>query len=166
MPMRLLVTMLCGLLVVPAALAASRAAGDGVLEMRSADVTSLFISGSRGTLWGQVDKGKLVVTDPVAGDGQILVSGAEKTRVQNENVTVYIGNDIHFRVTGGRYRFAFYHATGVDLTAVGVGTGRITGDPIVLDAGDYSVDGGKFVSVPLLEKSFSFGVQPQTPANP
>jgi hypothetical protein len=163
---RLILTLLCGLLVVPAAYAAGRAAGDGVLELRAVNSTSLFISGTRGTLWGQLDRGKLVVTDPIDGDGVILVSGAEKTRPVNENVTVYSGSDLHFRVTGGRYRLAFYHASGVDLTAVGVGTMRVTGDPFAFDTGDYSVDGGKWVSVPLTEKTQPFGVQPQTPQNP
>jgi hypothetical protein len=163
---RLFVILLCGLAAVPAAYAAGRAAGDGVLELRTVNASTLYISGLRGTLWGQLDRGKLVVTDPVDGDGQILVSGAEKTRPLNDNVTVYTGSDIHFRVTGGRYRLAFIKAAGVDLTAVGVGTMRVTGDPTALDTGDYSIDGGKWVSVPLVEKIQPFGVQPQTPANP
>jgi hypothetical protein len=163
---RLFVILLCGLAAVPAAYAAGRAAGDGVLELRAVNASTLYISGLRGTLWGQLDRGKLIVTDPVDGDGQILVSGAEKTRPVNDNVTVYAGTDIHFRVTGGRYRLAFVKAAGVDLTAVGVGTMRVTGDPTVLDTGDYSIDGGKWTSVPLVEKSVPFGVQPQTPQNP
>jgi hypothetical protein len=163
---RLVLILLCGLAAVPAALAADRAAGDGVLELRTVNASTLFISGTRGTLWGQLDKGLLVVTDPVDGDGQIFVSGAEKTRLVNENVTRYSGSDIHFRVTGGRYRLAFYKSVGVDLTAVGVGAVRVTGDPTALDTGDYAVDGGKWIPVPLIERSFTFGVQPQTPANP
>jgi hypothetical protein len=163
---RLFITLLCGLVAAPAALAASQAVGDGVLELRAVNATSLYISGVRGTLWGQLDKGKLVVTDPVDGDGEIFVSGAEKTRLVSENVTVYTGSDIHFRVTGGRYRLAFLKASGVDLTAVGVGTVRVTGDPYALDTGDYSVDGRKWTPVPLVETWFSFGVQPQTPPNP
>lgn len=163
---RLVITLLCGLIVAPAAVAANRAVGDGVLEMRTVNATTLFISGSRGTLWGQLDKGKLVVTDPIDGDGQILVSGAEKTHLVNDSVTVYSGTDLHFRVTGGRYKLAFYKASGIDLTAVGVGTGRITGDPFAFDDGDYAVDGGKWIPVPLIEKPFTFGVQPQTPPNP
>jgi hypothetical protein len=163
---RLVFTLLCGLVAVPAAVAASRAPGDGVLELRTVNVSSLYISGTRGTLWGQLDKGTLVVTDPTIGDGQIFVSGAERTHAVNDNVTRYVGTDIHFRVTGGRYRLAFSKAAGVDLTAVGVGAVRVTGDPTALDTGDYAVDGGKWTPVPLIERSFTFGVQPQTPANP
>jgi hypothetical protein len=167
LPMRrLLLTLLCGLLVVPAAYAARRTAGDGVLELRAVNASSLYIVGARGTLWGQLDHGTLRVTDPVDGDGTILVSGAERTRPVNENVTIYAGTDLHFRVTGGRYRLAFLKASGVDLTAVGVGTMRVTGDPYAVDTGDYSIDGGKWISVPLIEKIQPFGVQPQTPSNP
>jgi hypothetical protein len=43
---------------------------------------------------------------------------------------------------------------------------RVTGDPTALDTGDYALDGGKWIPVPLIERSFTFGVQPQTPANP
>lgn len=163
---RLALILICGLAAVPAAYAASGAVGDGVLELRAVNASSLYIAGVRGTLWGQVDRGRLTVTDPVDGDGQILVSGAERMRPVNENVTVYSGTDIHFRVTGGRYRLAFTKATGVDLTAVGVGAVRVTGDPYALDTGDYSIDGGKWIPVPLFEKSFTFGVQPQTPISP
>ena len=85
---RLCLTLLCGLVAVPAALAASSATGDGVLELKAATGT-VVLTGVRGTVWGQMDKGKLVVTDPVAGDGAIYVSGAENvTPGRTEGVTV------------------------------------------------------------------------------
>ena len=50
-----------------------------------------------------MDKGRLVVTDPIVGDGQVLVSGCG---VQAPGVldgtTVYGGTDMRFRVTGGQ----------------------------------------------------------------
>ena len=85
---RLCLTLLCGLVAVPAALAASYATGDGVLEL--SNVTgNVAVTGSRGTVWGQMSKGKLVVTDPVAGDGVIYVSGAEGVPGKADNVTIY-----------------------------------------------------------------------------
>ena len=78
MPMRrLCLILLCGLVAVPAALAAARATGDGVLELQQGQRHGASSRAPRGTLWGQIDKGKLVVTDPIVGDGQVLVSGAE-----------------------------------------------------------------------------------------
>jgi hypothetical protein len=97
----LYLTLLCGLVAVPAAVAATHATGDGVLEIRSATGT-VVLTGIRGTAWGQMDKGKLIATDPVPGDGAIYVNGAVSvTPGKTEGVTVYAGRDIHFRVTGG-----------------------------------------------------------------
>ena len=166
---RLCLTLLAGLVAVPTAVAASRAAGaagDGVLELRDVNASSASITGTRGTVWGQLHKGKLVVTDPVLGDGQIFVSGAERTHPIDDNVTVYWGTDIHFRVVGGKYKLTFKGpnatsgATGLDLTAVGVGTATLVGDITVDDTGDYARDGGKWIPVPYISRVVPFGVQP------
>jgi hypothetical protein len=153
---RLFVILLASLVVVPAALAAKRAAGDGVLELRSVDgrvVIGKDATPARGLLWGQMDKGKLVVVDPLPGDGQVYVSGWEKKSppLVNDNggtTTVYSGTNLHFRVTGGKYRLVF-DGTGVDLTAIGTGMAYLTGDPNVFDAGYYAVDSGKWVPMPV-----------------
>jgi hypothetical protein len=154
---RLCLTLLCGLVAVPAALAASYATGDGVLEL--SNVTgNVAVTGSRGTVWGQMSKGKLVVTDPVAGDGVIYVSGAEGVPGKAENVTIYQGRDLHFRVTGGKYKLAF-KGLGIDLTAVGVGSAQLTGDAFAPDPGEYSVDNsGKWNPVPVYQTRVNFGV--------
>jgi hypothetical protein len=162
---RLCLTLLCGLVAVPAALAAAHATGDGVLELKAATGT-IVLTGSRGTVWGQMDRGKLVVTDPAVGDGAIYVSGAENvTPGRAEGVTIYAGRDIHFRVTGGRYRLVFrgassdLSAVGVDLTAVGVGSVQLTGDAFVGDTGKYAIDSGKWNTVPVWPVTKQFGVQ-------
>ena len=160
---RFCLILLSALVATPVAVAAVRASTDGVLELRKVNAYSLVIVGSRGSLWGQMDSGRLVVTDPVLGDGQIYVTGADHTYSKSENVTVYSGKDIHFRVTGGRYRLGFKGA-GIDLTAVGVGTATMTGDFNADDAGDYSIDGGgKWLSVGFVQKTVTFGVQPVAP---
>ena len=168
MPMRrLCLTLLCGLtaIAVPAALAATRAANDGVLELRGV-AGSVVMTGARGTLWGQLDKGRLIVTDPVAGDGEIYVTGADRIKPINDNVTYYYGSDIHFRVTSGRYRLSFKAAAGLDLTAVGVGTAVLIGDITSDKTGSYSLDGGKWTSVPYLQKTVQFGTVPAPAATP
>lgn len=157
---RLCIILLCGLVAVPAAIAASRATGDGVLEVFHA-YGAVTVNGTRGTAWGQIGRGNLIVTDYVAGDGQVLVSGADNTVPAGANVTIYSGKDIHFRVTGGRYKLRF---TGddINLSAVGVGVAKLNGDDSVDDAGDYALDGGKRVSVPLVLRIVSFPVTPAT----
>jgi hypothetical protein len=167
---RLCLTLLCGLVAVPAALAATHATGDGVLEIKAATGT-VVLTGSRGTAWGQMDKGRLVVTDPVVGDGSIYVSGGTATPGKADGVTIYIGRDLHFRVTGGKYKLAFRgltsdtSAVGVDLTAVGVGSVQLTGDAFATDTGKYAVDSGKWNTVPVWPITKQFGVlSPPTPS--
>jgi hypothetical protein len=157
---RLCVILLCGLVVVPAAMSASDATGDGVLEVFHAYGT-VTVNGTRGTAWGQIGKGSLIVTDYVAGDGQVLVSGADSTSPIGSNVTIYSGKDIHFRVTGGRYKLRFT-GNDINLSAVGVGTAKLTGDDTADDAGDYALDGGKRVPMPLVLRIVSFPVAPVT----
>ena len=152
--------LLCGLVAVPTALAAAHATGYGVFELK-AGAGVIVLNGTRGTLWGQMDSGRLVVTDPLFGDGTIYVSGAEsKTLGLNENTTIYTGKDIHFRVTGGKYRL-WFKGSGVDLTAVGVGSATMTADVFAYDPGDYSLDNsGKWTPLPYLARTVRFGVQP------
>jgi hypothetical protein len=165
--------LLCGFAAVPAALAATGASNDGALELNKVNAFSLTITASRGTLWGQMDRGKLIVTDPVLGDGKILVSGADKAPkiipVDNGTVTVWQGTDIHFRVTGGRYKLVFKPLTtndtaakGIDLTAVGVGVADLTGDVFAAKTGEYSVDGGDWTTVPFVHRQIQFGTPATT----
>lgn len=177
---RSIVTLICALAVVPTSFAATRAAGDGVLELRAVyGAVAIGKEGqpARGILWGQMDKGKLTIVDPVAGDGQAYVSGWEKRTVLTTaddgtpTVISYSGTDIHFRITGGKYRISF-NGSGIDLTAIGVGVAYLTGDYLASDAGDYAVDSKKWIPVPVYvvppAKLFAvpFGTQPtqtQTP---
>lgn len=149
--------------VVPAAFAASRASGDGVFELNNVNAQRVVITGNRGAIWGQIDKGTLRVTDLNMDDTLApQVSGAEQVYWSpfDPTVTTYIGKNIHFRFSGAKYRFAIVNSTGVDVTAVGVGQAWLTGDPEALDTGYYAIDDGKWTSVPLLKKSITFGVQP------
>jgi len=157
---RLSLILLSFLVVVPAALAGASAAGDGVLEVRTVDGTILLVG--KGVVWGQMDKGRLVVNDIDPTTADILVSGAErKVPGPCETCTTYGGRDIHFRVTGGKYRLWFQGA-GIDFSAVGVGSAALTGDVLVDNPGDYALDGGKWTAVPWLKQWVPFGVQPAT----
>jgi hypothetical protein len=163
---RLCLILLAGLLAVPAALAASSAAGDGVLELRNV-YGNVSINGE-GVLWGQMDKGSLVVTDPVAGDGDVSVTGSDKTpRVLPDGSVVYAGRDMTFRITGGTYKLQFLNGNGIDLTTVGVGKATIVPSLTVVDDGDYALDGGKWRPVPLLDPvTVKFGTPKPTTTGP
>ncbi len=148
------------LLAAPAALAATGAVGDGVLELQSVSGTAVIGTVSqpaKGALWGQMDEGSLRVYDPVAGDGQVLVSGYEKKSVSADypNQTTYSGDNLHFRVTGGKYKLVL-KGYGIDVTAVGTGTAQLTGDVVADDTGQYALDGGKWIQVPLVTRTVQF----------
>jgi hypothetical protein len=177
MPMRrLLLTLLCGLAVVPTALAAAHATGDGVLELKAVYGTvqiGTITQPAQGALWGQMDSGKLKVIDPVANDGPIFVSGYDKHWPLTNDAGVkigvgYSGQNLHLRITGGKYKL-WFQGSGIDLTAVGVGKAYLSGDPSADDAGDYAVNGGKWIAVPVivpstaLPKTVPFGDQLSTP---
>jgi len=162
---RLSFTLLCGLLLAPAALAGVRTAGDGVLELKAVNATTVTIAG-KGALWGQVDQGRLYVTDPIDNDGLVYVSGADQApRAIGDTTTLYIGKNMHFRVTGGTYRLMFSKSVGIDLTAVGVGKASMTGDPTADSTGTYALD-GKWTPVPLIRSIVPFGVQPPATGAP
>jgi hypothetical protein len=175
---RSLVILLCALAAAPAALADARSTGDGVLELKAVAGTvgiGKATQPARGILWGQMDTGRLTVVDPVLGDGQVLVSGWENRKpvpAKDDGtpaMTIYSGTNLHFRVTGGKYRL-YFNGSGIDLTAIGVGVAYMKGSANAVDPGYYSVDSDKWLSVPVPDpvtlKAFAvpFGTQPaQTP---
>jgi hypothetical protein len=164
---KLSLTLLSFLIVAPVALAGARATGDGVLELRAVDGTVLLAG--KGVVWGQMREGKLVVNDLTPSDGEPLVSGYEHKQpsISCDTCTVYSGKDLHFRVTGGKFKLLFVQAIGIDLTTVGVGSAQLTGDVTADDSGDYARDGGKWTAVPWLKVAVTFGVQPVVaPASP
>ena len=173
---RFLVILVCSLAAVPAALAGSTASGDGVLELRAiyGKVTiGKPLQPARGLLWGQMDSGKLIVQDPILGDGKILVTGWD-TRVFTPASDIdgtpaqsaYTGTNIHFRVTGGKYRLIF-RGSGIDLTAIGAGVASLNASENAIDAGDYAVDSGDWLPAPLgVVKNVPFGTPTPPPPSP
>jgi hypothetical protein len=147
---RLCLILLAGLVVVPAALAATGAAGDGALEL-NAVYGNVTIGGS-GVLWGQMDKGGLIVSDPNPNDGNVYVTGSDKApKTLADGSTLYAGRDLTFRITGGSYKLQFLNGNGIDLTTVGVGRATIVPSLTVVDDGNYALDGGKWKPVPILD---------------
>lgn len=155
------ILVLAAVAVPAAAVAADRSTGDGVFELKAANGTVILTG--HGVLWGQLDSGSLRVTDSANTTIQssMLVSGAEQTRPVGENVTVYWGTNITFRVTGGKYRTRF-KGSGLDLTAIGSGTADLTGDPTALTDGSFALDSGKWQPLPLLERVVTYGVPTPT----
>ena len=169
---RLLLTLLVSLSCVPAAFAGGSATGDGALSVLNASGTITVIG--KGTIYGQVDKGTITVTDPDPTDGTMQVVGATRTRPIGGHVTVYSGKNITFREVGGRYKIVISNATGVDFLAVGIGKAWLKGDLTATDPGTFTVDGKKQQALPVTPAvlppagtiwpglAVQFGVQPAT----
>jgi hypothetical protein len=140
----LLLTLVC----VPAALAGGAAVGDGALSVINASGSITVIG--KGTIYGQIDKGTVTVTDPDPTDGPpMVVVGAEHTHPAGGHVTIYSGKDITFRGVSGRYKIVISAATGVDFLAVGVGRAWLKADSTLGPVGTYTVDGAKMQALPV-----------------
>jgi len=160
---RLSLILLLALAVLPAAaLAGRRAAGDGVLELKAVTGKSIIVG--HGAIWGQLDRGRLVVTDFNTADSTVPLVSGDVLRTHSTldgGVTIYVGRNIHFLFSGGRYRFAFTDGTGLDLTAVGVGNASLTGSATALNDGSYQLDGTGWQPVPQTTVKVPFGDQTQ-----
>jgi hypothetical protein len=173
---QLLVILVCALAAVPAALAGSSSSGDGVLELKAVYGKVAIgkpLQPARGLLWGQMDSGKLIVQDPIIGDGKILVTGWDSRVFSPASdidgtpaQTTYTGTNIHFRVTGGKYRLIF-KGSGIDLTAIGAGVALLNASENAIDPGYYAVDSGDWISAPLfVTKAVPFGTPTPPPPTP
>lgn len=142
----ILLSVLAALATPVAALAASANANDGTLVVRGGvgldmrtPVVKLTV---RGAIIGQLDRGRIVIDDPLAADGGgATCSGAELQR-DVETATFCSGTDVRFRAVGGLYKIRIYGA-GADLNVVGRGTVWFFGR-----AGRYSLNGNDFQPIP------------------
>jgi hypothetical protein len=151
-----LVAVLIAVLAPAAALAVSPppTTDDGTLVVKNAtndDRRSSVVALNRfnGAIVGQIDQGRLVVTDPDPTDDVLPdVTGAESEHVVNDRVTIYTGTDIRFRAVGGTFTLKIY-GRGVDVNAVGKGTVTLASSLTTLKRGQYSIDGAAFALLPI-----------------
>jgi len=153
-----LVAVLICLLAPAAALAGSSptptSTDDGTLVVKNAtndDKRTSVVTLTRfdGAIVGQIDAGRLVVTDADPTDDTVpVVTGAESEHVVNDRVTIYSGTDIRFRAVGGVFTLKIY-GRGVDVNAVGRGTVTLTSSFTTLKRGQYSIDGAAFAPLPI-----------------
>jgi hypothetical protein len=154
---RLCLILLVSATVVPVALAAPRAAGDGTFAGKNID-GFVKITG-RGALWGQIDNGKLTVADPDPTDGPApKVSGYTDTELTPTG-TQYSGKNLHFQIPGGKY-VVYLSGTGVDFSAVGQGKALVDGFDKYLNPGKYEVGDDSWQTVPYIPTSIVFPAVP------
>jgi hypothetical protein len=142
----------------PSALAAPVGPGDGTLAVNSA--TGSVSIAARGALIGQLDHGKVLLTDPDPTDGQApVVWGYESRRDLTDTKSLYSGSDIRFRIIGGFFRVRAI-GSGMDLSLVG--RGSITLGPTLglLTLGTYSLNGAAALPFPDVVTSLQLGAAP------
>jgi len=133
-------------------------AGDGTLVVDNG--RGQVLVKARGGIIGRFDSGRLLVEETVGSDGRgPVVYGAERIRDLGGHRTLYVGEDVRFRMIGGPYRVTI-QAVGMDVSAVGRGT-------VVLDAtgftdlpGRFSINGGPFQPLPGKPSTYQLGQSP------
>jgi hypothetical protein len=143
---------LSALLLPAAATATTRGTGDGTLSVR--DGRGTFIINARGGIIGSFARGKVIITDPVDGDGSgPIVSGDEWHRDKGETTDVWGGTRVRFRLIGGAFKIRVI-GRGVNLSVIGRGSVTLIGEG-TLDDGSYSVNDGDYQQVPPVPLTFS-----------
>jgi hypothetical protein len=144
-------------LALPAAAWAIRVMpGDGTLVVDNG--RGVVIVRARGAIIGRFDSGRLTVDDPVEGDGSgPIVYGAERIRDLSATRTLYIGEDVRFRMIGGAYRVQI-QAVGIDVSAVGRGTATLDASGFTDQPGRFSINGGPFQPMPGVATRYMLGL--------
>jgi len=144
-----------GLAAPAAALAVRDLPGDGTLVVDNA--RGVATVRARGGIIGRFDSGQVTIVDPIQGDGGLpFVYGAEKIRELSPTTTLYIGEDVRFRLIGGQYRVTV-NGYGVDISAVGRGTVLLDGSGFSEQPGRFQVNGGSWQPMPDAPTRYTLG---------
>jgi hypothetical protein len=128
-----------------AAVGAGLDPSDGTLSVH--DGKGSFVVNARGGIIGSFARGRVIITDPVDGDGTgPIVSGDDWHRDRTDITTVYGGTRVRFRLIGGSFRIRVI-GSGVNLAVVGRGSVTLDGQGTD-DDGTYSVNGVPYAPVP------------------
>jgi hypothetical protein len=162
----------CALIIVLSLLAAAGATAragnpkqpeDGTLTIKGGN-GKIVIDG-RGIVIGKFDKGQVTIKDPNPNDGPApIVTGAEATRDINDRTTRYSGNDLLFRMMGGRFSITIV-GTDIDLAVRGKATVTLAGRGTP-DDGSFAINDGVAQPIPDFQLKFQlagFTPPPPTP---
>jgi hypothetical protein len=156
----LLIAALVALLLPSLGTATTVNAGDGTLSVR--DGRGKFVINARGGVIGSFARGRVIITDPVDGDGTgPIVSGDDWHHDRGDTTDIYGGTKVRFRLIGGMFKITVI-GRGVNLAVVGRGSVTVNGEG-TLDDGSYSVNGGDYLPVPWDPFSFPLNASASTP---
>jgi hypothetical protein len=148
----ILIVALAALALPTLGVAATSNAGDGTLSIR--DGRGTFTVNAKGGIIGSFAKGRVIITDPIEGDGTgPIVSGDDWHHDKGDTTDVYGGTKVRFRLIGGTFKIRVI-GRGVNLSIVGRGQATVNGEG-TLDDGSYSVNGSEYQAVPFDPFSFT-----------
>jgi hypothetical protein len=155
----LLVVLLAAAAVPGVVLAGEIAASDGCLVVQNAK--GVVTVNAKGTIVGRFDQGgQVTITDPIAGDGTVRVTGYDEVERLTDTKKRYSGiSVVRFRASGRTT--IRVEAIGIDLSAVGRGKVTLNGAGF-FDPGTFSLDSNSFCQegfkvVPDLPQTFPLG---------
>jgi hypothetical protein len=133
------ILLVCVALALPAAAVAASSVGEGTLSVE--DGRGKVTIEARGGFIGRIASGTVTIHDLTPEDAnEPTVFGDDRpVRFVGETGIQYGGAGLRFRVAGGRWRVVV-SGRGIDLSAVGKGTGTIKSDGEA-GPGIYSLDG-------------------------
>ena len=137
-------------------------ANDGTLSVK--DGRGTFTVNAKGGVIGSFAKGRVIITDPVEGDGTgpiVSLSGDDWHKDRGDTTDVYGGTKIRFRLIGGAFKIKVI-GRGVNLSVVGRGQATVNGEG-TLDDGSYSVNGSDYQPVPLDPLTFTLNALSTSP---
>lgn len=143
-----LIVALVALVFPTLAFGVTKNAGDGTLSLMNGKGT--FTVNAKGGVIGSFMKGRVIITDPIEGDGTgpiVSLSGDDWHRDKSDTTDVYGGTKIRFRLIGGTFKIKVI-GRGINLSVVGRGQATMNGEG-TLDDGSYSVNGSDYQPVPF-----------------
>ena len=130
---------------------------DGTISVKNG-FGKVVLSPFNGSALGRVANGKILIVDPVFGDGgRVDLWGCDQQSERSDHVRTCSGSNLRFRIVDGRYKLYIVRATGINLSAVGRGQVTLDGrgdDPTVDSDGFYALNDGPYKSLPDYEKTF------------
>jgi hypothetical protein len=157
-----LIVALAALVFPTLAVAVVRNTGDGTLSLK--DGRGTFTINAKGGVIGSFAKGRVIITDPIEGDGTgpiVSLSGDDWHKDRGDTTDVYGGTKIRFRLIGGAFKIKVV-GRGINLSVVGRGQATINGEGTP-DDGSYSVNGSDYLSIPLDPFTFTLNASSTQP---
>lgn len=140
-------------------------AGDGTLSVE--DGRGTVTMQARGGIIGRLERGTVTIFDltPEDDNDPVVFGDDQPVALVGETGIRYRGVGIRYRLIGGNFRIVI-SGRGIDLSAVGKGSGTIRGE--TLFPGLYSLDGAdcrkepeSCETLPEVTKTFRLGGRPE-----